>query len=82
MLMRQTGCKQANTRVDSDSKTTVNTQQWFKSLNYFWAAEYGIAAHKISRHLAKGAPKLRDWSLTKIFAPCTPSPPTHSKNSC
>ena len=22
-------------------------------------AEYGIAAHKISRHLAKGAPKLR-----------------------
>ena len=24
------------------------------------AAEYGIAAHKISRHLAKGAPKLRD----------------------
>ena len=33
------------------------------------AAEYGIAAHKISRHLAKGAPKLRNWSLTKIFAP-------------
>ena len=27
-------CKQANTRVDSDSKTTVNTQQWFKSLKY------------------------------------------------
>ena len=24
------------------------------------AAEYGIAAHMISRHLAKGAPKLRN----------------------
>ena len=42
-------------RSGEQSKYICTDDEYFDQ-----AAEYGIAAHKISRHLAKGAPTLRD----------------------
>ena len=46
--------------TDASTLLELLTDVFSKSEPSVQAAEYGIAAHRIPRHLAKGAPKLRD----------------------